>query len=254
MSESVRGSLLGTVRATALIVGMLVASLLVAACSAAVSAPASTRVPSPPDPSAQDSADPSYSPQHTWNALATGFSNSGATSLDEATAMSEIVVVGRFVGLERGKAYGAPGEDIGWYATALIEIDEVLSGDPAIKQGTRVDAPLMLTMDSPESTYPVIALSEMERSRPDQPAVLFLVSWATVWDRIDTKVPDWLKDLDRYDLYRTIGIDGALPLEDGVVSGVVNEADLAKWRVDAAGASLASVAEAIAASEAGSQP
>lgn len=236
------------------IAGAFVALVLVAACSAAAPALDASEAPPTQDPSARAIVDPTYPPQSTWNALATGYSNSGATSIDEAVTIAEIVVVGRFVGLERGKAYGAPGEDVGWYATASIEIDEVLSGDSAVKQGDHVAVPLMLTMAAPGSEFPEDAFSAMERSRPVQPAVLFLVSWSTVWDRVNTKVPGWLEDLDRHDLYRTIGIDGALPLEDGRISEGVDAADMAPWRVEVAGTRLRSVAEAIAAAATSSQP
>ena len=69
---------------------------------------------------------PIYYPLSMWGDLSTGGLNSGATSLRKAARIADLVIVGRWVGLERDKGYGEPGQEIGWYATALLEVDQVL--------------------------------------------------------------------------------------------------------------------------------
>lgn len=87
-----------------------------------------------------------YPPQTSWDPLATSAgNNSGATTVVEAAEQAEFVIVGRYVGLERGGAYGAPGEDVGWYAVAQIHVDRVIAGDATISGGT-LRVPFLLAM------------------------------------------------------------------------------------------------------------
>ncbi|MFP5343323.1 MAG: hypothetical protein ACLGIJ_10435 [Candidatus Limnocylindria bacterium] len=246
--------------------------LVLAACSAPLASGDDVQVPAatvdresaaalesaaaPTDtPGTLDDEPVSYSPQSVWNLLATSAGyNSGAQSVAGASDQSELVVVGRFVDLERGDGYGAPGESVGWYAIATIEVDQVLHGSGGEKAGDRIQVPFLLTLGSPGTPYPEKEFSDVDRSRPKEPAVLFLVSWATAWDRIETDVPDWLSELDRPDLFRTIGADGALPLVAGSVSDVVLENDMPSWRLEVAGKDLDAVIAEVVATQASESP
>lgn len=214
-----------------------------AATSGRESAAALESAAAPTDtPGPFDDEPVSYPPQSVWNLLATSAGyNSGAQSVAGASDQSELVIVGRFVDLERGGGYGAPGDSVGWYAIATVEVDQVLSGGNRAKAGDRISVPFLLTLGAPGTPYPEREFSDIDRSLPKEPAVLFLVSWSTAWDRIDTEVPDWLSELDRPDLYRTIGADGALPLEAGSVSDAVHEIDMPSWRLEVAGKDLDTV-------------
>lgn len=168
-------------------------------------------------------------PQAAWNALATGDLN-GARSLAEAASISDLVVVGRWIGTER---FGAIGDGLtGHYAIAVIGIDRLVLGTlpPGCVELVRV--PFLLSLGAP--SFPEADFATAARTRPHEPALLFLQSWAGAWDRAGGELPDWVAPLDRYDLYRTIGIDGALPLVGDRVSAIVFENDMAGWRLGVA--------------------
>lgn len=186
-------------------------------------------------------------PQSAWDRLATGGSN-GATSLPEATSFADLVLVGRWAGSERFGSLGDPGDaQLGHYAVAVIRVDRLIHG--ALPPGCvdLVRVPFLLEFGSAGSPYPESAFTALERTRPEDPAMLFLRSWAGTWDRAGGELPEWVAPLDRYDIYRTIGLDGALPLEDGSVSDVVFENDMPVWRLDLAGKGLDAVTSQIVA-------
>ncbi|MGH7488914.1 MAG: hypothetical protein ACREMY_25425, partial [bacterium] len=59
----------------------------------------------------------SYSPDNMWGFLATAPGEvRRADDLAGAVAFSRLVVVGRYVGVEKGPGYGPAGGGIGWYA------------------------------------------------------------------------------------------------------------------------------------------
>lgn len=176
-----------------------------------------------------------------WDRLVLGM-NSGAQTVLEASSLAEVVVVGRWVAVEPDKGYGAPGESlVGWYATALIEVDQVLKGPADIQVGAHVRVPFELGMSLAGGTYPESQVAEADKTRPPGSALLFLESYSTFWDRTNTDVPDWIRDLDKPDLYRLIGADGAVPLVGEAVSDVVYETEMPPWRLEAAGQDLSTL-------------
>lgn len=177
-------------------------------------------------------------PQVFWDRLATG-NLPGALTLADATSLSDLILVGRWVGLERGALYATPSnETVEAYADALIEVDQWIKGDDSSSRTATVRVPFLLALVLPGTGYPEAAFDEIDRNRPNGPAVLFLQSWANYLDRGGAEVPDWIEGLDRADAFRTIGVDGALPLEDGAVSDLVYEYDMPEWRIALAGEPL----------------
>lgn len=195
-----------------------------------------------PEPSASPEA--TFPAQSYWDRLAIG-ANSGAQTIGEAAEMAELVVIGRWIESVRDKGYGAPGEIVGWYATATIEVEEVLGGGADVEIGDEIQVPFLVGFGVLGSTFPDAQLIALETNRPTEAAVLFLRSWSTFWDRTETDVPDWLADLDRPDRFHLIGTDGALPLVDDAVSDVVYEIDMPAWRIEMAGRDRADVSAMI---------
>lgn len=188
----------------------------------------------------------SLPPQSRWDRLATG-TLPGAVSLDGATAISDLIVVGRWVGLELGESYGTPeNETVEWFAVAVIEVDTLIQGSLPAASSKTIRVPFLLSFGLVGSSYPDKDFKDVDEARPDDPAVLFLQSWSSYFARAGGEVPDWVQGLDRADIYRTIGTDGALPLEDGSVSDLVFEFDMPEWRLDLAGKPLDDVISRIA--------
>ncbi|MBA2701229.1 MAG: hypothetical protein H0U58_05930, partial [Chloroflexi bacterium] len=89
---------------------------------------------------------------------------------------------------------------------------------PSLGDDGRLRVPFLLVLGAPGSTegaYPEKEFTDLSRSIPKDPALLFLSTWASYFDRAGGGVPDWLADLDRSDIYRTIGADGAVRVIDG---------------------------------------
>lgn len=171
-------------------------------------------------------------PQAAWDLFATGNSN-GARTLAEAAATSDVVLVGRWIGTEPLARIGDPGGSmLDHYVVAVIRIDRLVLGalPPGCFDLVRVAFELGSSSEAD--------LAALERARPVEPALLFLRSWAGTWDRAGGELPEWVAPLDRYDIYRTIGIDGALPLVGDQVSAVVFENDMPRWRLALAGKAL----------------
>jgi len=194
-------------------------------------------------------------PETAWNSLAGGGYN-GATSLHDATAIADLALVGRWVGNERFGSLGDPGDSLlGHYAVAVIRVDRLMRGTLPPGCVDLVRVPFLLEFGSAGSPFPEAAFAALERTRPEDPAVVFLQSWGGMWDRADGELPDWVAPLDRPDLYKTIGIDGALPMQGDRVSSLVFENDMAPWRIAVAGArvddliaEIARIAEGLASS------
>lgn len=174
--------------------------------------PASQPTPEP-EPSGALPGPITYAPDSIWAFLATtpGQENA-ATTLEEATHRAEAVVVGRFVDLEPGNGYGAPGEPVGWYAIAIVEPQVVVKG-PVHLIRNRLRIPFLMTLGP--KAFPEKEFADMSRSLPADPALLFVDSWATFFGRFNAEVPAWLDPLDRDDSYRTIGGDGAIRVVGG---------------------------------------
>lgn len=198
----------------------LVAAALVTACTASTGV-APTPKPELAQPSIIDN-EPlggtpgpiTYPPDNMWAFLSTtpGL-EPVAETLAEASAYADAVLVGRFVGVERGGGYGAPGEPVGWYAVALVDVDSTLKGTPNLDAHGFLRVPFLLTLDG--NSYPEKEFADLERSLPQDPALLLLVSWATYFDRAGGNVPTWLDELNADNLYRTIGGDGAIRVVNG---------------------------------------
>jgi hypothetical protein len=193
---------------------------------------------------------PAHTPAQIWRLLSTSAgTHSGARTLDEAVAHSEVVIAGRLVELAPGGGYDS-GDSVGWYGLATFEVEMVLHGAD-VDTGDMVVVPFLVTMGVPGSVYPSSELAALRRSMPKDAALLFLVSWATFWDRTDTDVPDWLAGLDRPDLYRTIGAEGGLALVDGVVVDQgVSDAAYPAWARRLTGLSLTEIQRHIGAGDA----
>jgi len=177
--------------------------------------------PNPVNPPVVSDPPLTYPADNMWGFLSTSAGTpSGTGNLREAAALSDLVLLGRFVGLERGGGYGAPNEGVGWYAIALIDIESRLQGNPSLGQDGLLRVPFLLALGVPgdnEPAYPEKEFADLSRSIPKDPALLFLSSWTAYFDRAGTEVPAWLADLDRSDIYRTIGADGAVRVVDGVL-------------------------------------
>lgn len=203
------------------------------------------------DPLGETSALP---PQSRWDRLATG-NLPGAVSLGGAAAISDLIVVGRWVGLERGESYGTPeNETVEWFAVAVIEVDTLIQGSLPDAATKAIRVPFLLSFGLVGSMYLEKDYQTIDRARPEDPAVLFLQSWSSYFARAGGDVPDWVKGLDRADIYRTIGLDGALPLVGGRVSDIAFENDMPGWRLDLAGKAMDEVTAQIVAAGAPETP
>ncbi len=188
-------------------------------------------------------------PQSHWDRLATG-NLPGALSLGGAAAISDLIVVGRWVGPERGESYWTPeNETVGWFAVAVIKVDTLIQGTLPDTAVHTIRVPFLLSFGRVGSVYPEKDYETIDRARPEDPAVLFLQSWSSYFRRGGVDVPDWVKGLVRPDIYRTIGSDGALPLEGGSVSDVTFEFDMPQWRLDLAGKNLDTLITKVVAAE-----
>ncbi len=205
----------------------IVAMVLVAGCSVAPGADAPAEATDQQtSSSAHESATPvatsvgeepiTYPPDNMWRFLSSADTDSRQTAdLTGATEFAEVVVVGRYVDVERGPGYGPDGGTIGWYAVALIEPDRVIKGEPRVKPDGFIRVPFMLVLGAEE--YPEKEFEDLKRSIPADPALLFLYSWAAYWDRAGGgDPPAWLDGLNTEDQYKTItSVDGAFRIEDG---------------------------------------
>lgn len=203
---------------------LLIVAVLMIACSgvpgasAEPSSPLEQPLPSGLDeePAGETEGPITYPPDNMWSFLSTtpGLEAQG-TTLIEAVEFAEVIVVGRMVGVERGDGYGAPGEGVGWHAIALIDPDEAIKGTPLVEADGLIRVQFLHVIG--DDTFPAKEFADLERSIPRDPAVLFLYSWASYYERAGLEVPDWLAATNVADRYRTIAGDGHLRVVDGRV-------------------------------------
>lgn len=136
-------------------------------------------------------------------------------SLGAAVEGSDVVLTGRYVGLERGGTFAVPGSAPSWHAIALIKPDVVLKGSPVLDNVGRVRIEFVLVVGG--DSYPEAEFSNLLASLPTDPALLFLQSWETYFRRADGEVPAGFQALLSDEIYRTIGGDGAVRITDGVL-------------------------------------
>lgn len=195
-------------------------SFVVAACSVGPGADPSASEPSfamsgVPQPStsvADTGEEPNtYPADNMWAFLATmpGLQRRSET-LAEAVAFSDAVVVGRYIGVERGGQYGSDST-----AIALIAVDSIAKGSPKIGSDGFLRVEFVLVVGSPK--YPEKEFADLQRSIPKDPALLYLFSWDSYFKLIKDEIPGWSDRSDLSDVYKTIGGDGAMRIVDGRV-------------------------------------
>jgi len=185
-----------------------------------------------------------YPADNVWAFLAsTPGLQDRASSLAEATQFAELVVIGSIDAIERGAAYGAPGEDPVWTAEAIIRVDEVLAGNPSTSESVVVPFVLVVGGD----LYPEKEFQDITASIPKGRSVLWLFSWQQYFERSGSDVPDWLKGANRTDRFRLIGGDGFMRIEgDRVVAPGYSTG----WPTDVSRTPLAELMESVAAAAA----
>lgn len=229
------------------------ALFLIAGCT---SVPGATGGAPPTPPPVVATADPDgeasptdepirYPADNVWAFLAsTPGMQDRASSLAEATQFAELVVIGSIEAIERGAAYGAPGEDPAWTAEAIIRVDEVLAGIPSTSESVIVPFVLVVGGD----LYPEKEFEDITASIPKGRAVLWLFSWQQYFERSGTDVPDWLKGANRTDRFRLIGGDGFMRIEgDRVVAPGYSTG----WPTEFSRSQVADLKESVAAAAAG---
>jgi hypothetical protein len=131
-----------------------------------------------------------------------------ADSLEEAVAFAELVVVGRYVGVERGGKYGSDST-----AVALIAVDSIAKGVPKLGPDSLLRVEFILVVGSP--TYPEKEFADLQRSIPKDPALVFLFTWESYLKLIGGGLPAWEAREDLARIYKTIGGDGAMRVING---------------------------------------
>lgn len=177
-----------------------------------VSVEPTTAAPLPPvdeRPAGETKGPLTYAPDWMWAYLASaGDGMRQSDTLAGAVEFAELVVVGRYVGVERGTSYGSD-----WTAVALIAVDDVIKGAPNLGPDGLLRVEFVLTVGA--GSYPERLFADLERSIPSDPALLYLFSWAAFFDLTGEVVPDWRAGIDRTDRYKTIGGDGAIRIVNG---------------------------------------
>lgn len=231
---------------TRLVVG--IALFLIAGCTSIPGASSDAMPSRPPEASQKPVGEgpPTdepirYPADNMWAFLAsTPGLQDRASSLDEATQFAELVVIGSIEAIERGEAYGAPGEDPAWTAEVSIRVDEVLAG--SLPSSGSVVMPFVLVVGG--DIYPEKEFEDVSSSIPAGPAVLWLYSWQQYFERSGTEVPDWLKGADRADRFRLIGGDGFMRIEgDRVIAPGYSTG----WPRDVSGSELIDVKASVVA-------
>lgn len=207
-----------------LVVAAPIVALILFGCSTAGASPTTAVASSPIDvpdgsisvPSGAETEpgeiDPpiDYTPDQFWAMMATVPDFEPRTgSLGEALDSAELVVVGRAIDVVEFGGYGAADEPTPWYAEAVIEVSEILKGRPGLDDSGLLRIPFAVGMTF-DDTFPTHVLKDFQRSMAKGSAVLLLTSWATYFESTGGDVPKWLASLDRTDLYKTIGPEGAM--------------------------------------------
>ncbi|MBF8290863.1 MAG: hypothetical protein HW391_1831 [Chloroflexi bacterium] len=194
---------------------LLLFAVMAAACygspgaePASVEPAPSVSAPSSGRPVGETAGPITYPPDNMWAFLATmpGLQRTSDT-LAGAVDFAEAVVVGRYLGVERGARYG-----VDWTAVALIDVDAVVKGTPNLGPDGLLRVEFVLVVGS--GSYPEKEFADLERSIPKDPALLYLISWASFMDAWG-EVPGWSTRVDLADRYRTIGGDGAMRVVNG---------------------------------------
>jgi hypothetical protein len=186
-----------------------------------------------------------YTPDMMWGMLATASGETHrADDLAGAVDFAELVVVGRYVRVERGPAYGPPGGSQGWYAIAVLRVESAAKGIPILASDGLLRVPFLLVLGS--DRYPEKEFADLQRSVPPDPALLFLFSWAAYFDLIGGNETPWLTHLDDPAKYKTIGGDGAFTIVDGLVRSPKYAEG---WPVDCDGARIDAIVARIRAAD-----
>lgn len=202
---------------------LFVALILVGCSTAGVSPPIASDFPPNAEPhqstgvprgveTAPGEIDPpiEYTPDQFWAVMANVPDFKPSTDgLDDAMKSADLIVVGRAVDVLEVGAFSAPGEPSMFYAEAIVEISEVLKGRPSLDASGLLHIPFFIGMGL-DDTYPTHVLKDFQRSMAAEPAVLLLTSWATYFEAAGAETPSWLDGLNRADLYKTIGPEGAM--------------------------------------------
>lgn len=194
------------------ICGIVLAILTFAGCSVGSSPSKELPVASVPviDPPSIVSEKPIHYPSdNMWAFLASSAEGSRqADTLEGAVEFADVVLVGRYVGLERGARYGSD-----WLAVAKIEVDQTVKGTPKLGPDGLLRIEFVLVVGG--GSYPERTFNNLARSIPTEPALLYLSTWASYLELIGGGFPDLeaRKDLDS--IYRTIGGDGAMRIVAG---------------------------------------
>jgi hypothetical protein len=129
-------------------------------------------------------------------------------SLEGAVDFAELVVVGRYVGVERGGQYGSDST-----AVALIAIESVGKGVPNLGPDGFLRVEFLLVVGA--GAYPEKELADIQRSIPKDPALLYLFSWESYLELINGGLPAWEARKDLATIYKTIGGDGSMRVVNG---------------------------------------
>jgi hypothetical protein len=184
--------------------------LILAACSAApLEVGAGPQASAAQTPVAESAGPITYPSDNMWAFLASTPGLQRQTdSLAEAVDFSDLIVVGRYVGVERGGQYG---EDA--TAVALIAVDSVAKGVPKLGPDGVLRVEFVLVVGSP--TYPEKEFADLQRSIPQDPALLYLSTWETYLMSLTQQFPGWSARKDLASIYKTIGGDGAMRIING---------------------------------------
>lgn len=200
---------------------LLASGVVLSACTVAPGAVPVPAVPVPAEP-APGASEPvggqlagetegpiTYPPDNMWAFLTSmAAEQRRSDTLAEAVDFAEVVVVGRYVGVERGARYGSDST-----AVALIEVDSIVKGTPKLGPDGLLRVEFILVVGGPG--YPEKQFADLQRSIPKDPALLYLFSWASFFDLTGEQVPGWRAGIDRPDVYKTIGGDGAMRVVNG---------------------------------------
>jgi hypothetical protein len=144
-----------------------------------------------------------------WAFLASAAEGSRrAETLEGAVDFAELIVIGRYVGLERGAVYGSDAT-----AVALIKVDSVAKGNPILGDDGLLRVEFVLVVGG--GAYPEKEYADLERSVPTEPALLFLFTWKRYLEMIGGGFPAFEARDDLHMAYKTIGGDGAIRVVEG---------------------------------------
>lgn len=197
-------------------------------------APVGSAPPVEEQPAGETAGPLTYNPGSMWSFLASmGEDMRRAETLAGAVNFAELIVVGRYIGIERGAAYGSD-----WTAVALIAVDSVVKGTPELGSDGLLRVEFVLAVGG---SYPEKPFADFQRSIPKDPALLYLFSWASFFDLTGEVVPDWRAGIDRTDRYKTIGNDGAMRVVDGKIAAAYVDG----WPTDLQGLGIEQVKDQI---------